>query len=189
MHSENGSYVTELSTCVQLSLVQLNTGMDVLIVGGKGGYINSLVAQVVGFNGSVVTASSNASILDICETRVERRSPLARIMQWRQIDHVSPPDLILEAFQSGKTRFHAVIYCGAIPELPMTMEKLLRDGGFEKGAVVFGARAVDGEEAFAGAIDAGVEGDVLAEGAVGGCPLLRAVEGAEFAARDHGLLI
>ena len=129
MHPENGSYVTELSTCVQLSLVQLNTGMDVLIVGGKGGYINSLVAQVVGFNGSVVTASSNASILDICETRVERRSPLARIMQWRQIDHVSPPGLILEAFQSGKTRFHAVIYCGAIPELPMTMEKLLRDGG------------------------------------------------------------
>jgi hypothetical protein len=28
----------------QLSLVELNTGMDVLIIGGKGGYINSLVA-------------------------------------------------------------------------------------------------------------------------------------------------
>ena len=46
----------------QLSLVKIETGASVLLVGGKGGYINSLVAQIVGINGKVVTASANKEI-------------------------------------------------------------------------------------------------------------------------------
>jgi protein-L-isoaspartate O-methyltransferase len=75
---------------VQLSLVALNPGMNVLIVGGKGGYINSLVAQVVGTNGQVFTVSSNRNILDVAKQRVDRWSPLAGNMKWVPIESVAP---------------------------------------------------------------------------------------------------
>ncbi len=41
--------ILKYSFLQQLSLVELNTGMDVLIIGGKGGYINSLVAILLTF--------------------------------------------------------------------------------------------------------------------------------------------
>ena len=103
--------------------------MNVLIVGGKGGYINSLVAQVIGISGRIVTISSNNSILNVCKERVNSKSPLARIMEWKHVENVIDPNPILNAHQSGKEKFDAIIYCGAIPELPMSMGKLLNHGG------------------------------------------------------------
>ena len=58
-----------------LSLVKIETGANVLLVGGKGGYINSVVGQIVGINGHVVTASANSQILEICKARVNGNSP------------------------------------------------------------------------------------------------------------------
>jgi protein-L-isoaspartate O-methyltransferase len=87
------------------------------------------VAQVVGISGKVITLSSNNNILNICKERVERWSPLARKMEWKKLESVTQPNLILNAFESGKELFHAIIYCGAIPELPRSLEKLLCIGG------------------------------------------------------------
>ncbi|KAJ5076321.1 serine/threonine-protein kinase ulk3 [Anaeramoeba ignava] len=42
----------------QLSLVQLSPGFSVLFVGAKGGYVQSIAAQIVGLNGSIVVYSS-----------------------------------------------------------------------------------------------------------------------------------
>jgi protein-L-isoaspartate O-methyltransferase len=103
--------------------------MSVLLVGGKGGYINSLVAQVVGISGKIVTVSSNSSILDVCKKRVSQSSPLARIMVWKEMEDVAKPEALWEAFQSAGERFHAVVYCGAVPELPLAAGRLLHDGG------------------------------------------------------------
>ena len=110
-------------------MVKINTGMRALLVGGKGGYVNSLVAQVVGISGKVVTVSANSDILDICKVRVGRGSPLARIMDWKIIENVTEPNLILESFKSEPDKFDAIIYCGAIPALPLAMGRLLQDGG------------------------------------------------------------
>jgi protein-L-isoaspartate O-methyltransferase len=96
------------------------------LIGGKGGYINSVVAQVVGISGSLVTISSNSNILNVCRERVKKASPLAKIMEWKVIDDVTNPASILESFQQ---KFHAVIYCGAIKELPLLMGSLIADGG------------------------------------------------------------
>jgi len=50
-------------------------------------------------------------------------------MEWKKLESVTQPNLILNAFESGKELFHAIIYCGAIPELPRSLEKLLCIGG------------------------------------------------------------
>lgn len=113
---------------VQLSLVKISTGARILLVGGKGGYINSLVAQVVGIHGQVTTVSSNQKILDTCKQRVDKSSPLSKIMFWKMIENVSDPEKILEAFP-GRQKFHAIIYCGSVPSLPSALGKLIEEGG------------------------------------------------------------
>ena len=72
----------------QLSLVKIETGSNVLLVGGKGGYINFLVAQIVGVNGKVVTVSSCKDILETCKARVDANSPLKSCMEWKLISSV-----------------------------------------------------------------------------------------------------
>jgi protein-L-isoaspartate O-methyltransferase len=78
-------------------------------------------------NGQVFTVSSNKNILDVAKRRVDRWSPLAKNMKWVPIESVAP-NFILDAFSSME-RFHAIIYCGAIPELNLSLEKLLCVGG------------------------------------------------------------
>ena len=56
-------------------------------MGGKGGYINSLVAQIVGINGEVTTISANKEILELCQKRVTS-SPFYDCMKWRLLSSV-----------------------------------------------------------------------------------------------------
>src|SRR5262249_5236907 len=66
----------------QLSLTAILPGQSVLLVGIKGGYIQSLVAQLVGINGQVITLSTQEVALRICRERVEKYSPLKSIAQF-----------------------------------------------------------------------------------------------------------
>ncbi len=71
---------------VQLSLVKLEPGASVLIVGGKGGYIVSLVAQITGVNGTVVTVTSQG------RRNIQigiRRTSLMHIGYLRQVQYLS----------------------------------------------------------------------------------------------------
>ena len=47
-------------TCAQLSLIPLNSGDRVLFLGAKGGYIQTIAAQIVGFQGQVWICSQDA---------------------------------------------------------------------------------------------------------------------------------
>ena len=125
-HPSNESSPEIIGT--QLSLVKIETGAQVLLVGGKGGYINSLVAQIAGINGKVITISAQKDILDICKARVDKRSPFKHTMQWKLLDSVQDTNLIISAFP--KERFHAIIYCGSTKPLPSSLVALLcREGG------------------------------------------------------------
>ena len=111
----------------QLSLVKIETGAHVLLVGGKGGYINSVVAQIVGINGKVITVSAQKDILDICKARVDKDSPFKNSMQWKLLNSVQDTNLVLSAF--AKERFHAIIYCGATSPIPSSLVNLLSPSG------------------------------------------------------------
>ena len=69
-----------------------------LLVGGKGGYINSLIAQIVGINGEVVTVSANKEILLVCQERVGN-SPFDDTMKWKVVSSVQDPNIILGEFK------------------------------------------------------------------------------------------
>ena len=69
-----------------------------MLVGGKGGYINSLVAQIVGINGKVVTISANQEILDVCKERVDSSSPFKQTMEWKHIKSVQNTSEIKKEF-------------------------------------------------------------------------------------------
>ena len=88
---------------------QVDTGSRVLLVGGKGGYINSLVAQIVGINGKVVTVSANQQILNTCKQRVEA-SPFKQIMEWRHLSSVQDTRQIKDMFMKVCLKYFLLEY-------------------------------------------------------------------------------
>jgi len=111
---------------LQLSLVKIMPGYKVLLVGGKGGYINSIVAQIVGINGEVVTMSSSQHILETCRHRV-RMSPLRKMMEWVQVSDCSKASSILQVINPNR-KFNAIIFCGCVDTLP-ELDSIIEDGG------------------------------------------------------------
>jgi protein-L-isoaspartate O-methyltransferase len=101
-------------------------GFKVLLVGGKGGYINSLVAQIVGIRGEVVTVSSSQHILDTCKKRVSD-SLLCNMMRWIKVSNCSKDSDVLGAIDDN-TKFDAIIYCGFVAKLP-SLESLIEERG------------------------------------------------------------
>ena len=65
--------------------------------------------------------------MNVCKERADKNSPLARIMEWKCIENVSDPDSVLQIVKDQK--FHAIIYCGAVQNLPLEMATLLHNGG------------------------------------------------------------
>lgn len=133
---------------------QVDPGSSVLLVGGKGGYIGSLVAQMVGINGRVTTVSSKRAILDICRQRVEAAaSPLSEVMEWIHLGDLSP-QCILDKFGRVET-FHAIIYCGSVAVLPEDLGCLLLNGG---GALIAPVALDGGRQQFQMLVDNGGKG-------------------------------
>ena len=127
-----------------LSLVKIETGANVLLVGGKGGYINSVVGQIVGINGKVVTASANSQILEICKARVNGNSPFMFSMQWIKVNSVQDVNTVQSAFEQFP-KFHAIIYCGSTAPLPSGLASLLVSSG---GSILAPVQLSSGKQQF-----------------------------------------
>jgi serine/threonine protein kinase len=113
----------------QLSLTQIIPGQAVLLVGIKGGYIQSLVAQLVGIHGLVVTATSDTAALEICRNRVNGHCPFKSIINWVSVDNVKNPQSIAAAMKRDKLLFHTVIYCGSTDHFPEELYSILHPIG------------------------------------------------------------
>ena len=73
-----------------------------LLVGANSGYITSLVAQVVGEEGTVWTISSNDELLKKCKERC-KESPYMDIMKWKTVISVQDVAHIQEVFEHKVT--------------------------------------------------------------------------------------
>ena len=113
---------------IQLSLVTIHPGAKVLLVGSKGGYIGSVVAQMVGVYGTVINISSNSNLVNICRERVTGKSPLAQVIRWICLENLNS-ETIYGELQPLDFNFHSIIYCGAIASMPDLLVDLLEDGG------------------------------------------------------------
>ena len=113
----------------QLSLTEIVQGQAVLLVGIKGGYIQSLVAQLVGFHGSVVTVTAEATAMVLCQDRVNFHCPLKGIIQWVKVDNIKDQPTIVAEMQKRKMLFHTIIYCGSVDHFPNEINAVLHSVG------------------------------------------------------------
>ena len=85
-----------------------------VLLGAKGGYVSSMVAQIVGPTGAVMTISGNASALRCCQQRCDLFCPAAlkNLMRWEVVSSISNWNEIAALVRSFKT--NALICCGSV---------------------------------------------------------------------------
>ena len=113
----------------QLSMTEIIQGQSVLLVGMKGGYIQSLVAQLVGINGSVVTATADQNALSVCRDRVNLHCPLKKMVDWVKLADMKDRGGIVGELQRRQMKFHTIIYCGAVDQFPSELTAVLHSAG------------------------------------------------------------
>jgi len=113
----------------QLSMTEIIQGQSVLLVGIKGGYIQSLIAQLIGINGSIVTVTADEASMNVCRDRVNLYCPWKSNISWIKVSDIEDRDGIVAELKIQKKLFHTIIYCGAVAEFPSEMKVLLHEGG------------------------------------------------------------
>jgi len=113
----------------QLSMTEIIQGQSVLLVGIKGGYIQSLIAQLVGINGSVVTVTADEASMNICRDRVNLYCPWKSNIDWVTVSNIEDRPGIVEQLKHQNNVYHTIIYCGSVDAFPVEMKELLHDGG------------------------------------------------------------
>jgi len=113
----------------QLSMTEIIQGQSVLLLGIKGGYIQSLIAQLVGINGSIVTVTADNASMNVSRDRVNRFCPWKNNVEWIRVSNITDRGDIVAQLNRQKKLFHTIIYCGAVAEFPSEMKELLHSGG------------------------------------------------------------
>ena len=113
----------------QLSMTQIIPGQSVLLVGIKGGYIQSLVAQLVGINGCVMTVTADEASMNVCRDRVNLYCPWKSNVSWIKVANIKDRGGIVTQLKRQNMLYHTIIYCGAVEGFPVEMKELLHDGG------------------------------------------------------------
>ena len=113
----------------QLSLIPLNSGDRVLFLGAKGGYIQVIAGQIVGFQGQVWICSEDAAGLEHVQNVLKHHVPpiLRQIIQCVHVQKISD---LTELKQKFENYFNAIHICGAIAEKSLdTFQSFLKVDG------------------------------------------------------------
>jgi protein-L-isoaspartate O-methyltransferase len=103
--------------------LELNPGMEVMIIGAKGGYISALVNEIVGDDGGVTLLDYDLDVLNHARDS-HKISGYANFIHRRKLrrDGRSPANLPSELSR--------VLVTGAIDSLPSWVESRVKEGGF-----------------------------------------------------------
>ncbi|KAJ3432526.1 protein-l-isoaspartate o-methyltransferase [Anaeramoeba flamelloides] len=122
-HKSNSSSPEIIGT--ELSFVKIIPGSRVLFIGAKGGYIQSVTAQIVGLNGLVVTLSSQKEVLSVLKKRCTKDCPYAnQIFKWRHVDSILDTKPVMDL-----APFDAILCGGYVSEIPSNFIDLLNEDG------------------------------------------------------------
>jgi len=108
----------------QLSMTEIIQGQSVLLVG-----IQSLIAQLIGINGSIVTVTAEEDPMKVCRDRVNEYCPWKSNIAWMKVPNITDRSGIVAQLKRQNKLFHTVIYCGAVAEFPSEMKELLYESG------------------------------------------------------------
>ena len=109
-------------TCAQLSFIPLNSGDRVLFLGAKGGYIQTIAAQVVGFQGQIWLCSQDEQGLEHVQNALQGHVPviLRQLIRCVSVSNIQNAQLVREALEQHSKPmndyFDAIHVCGAIPQ-------------------------------------------------------------------------
>ena len=104
---------------LQLSMMKIDVGHDVLLVGARG-YIEALVSQLVGPMGSVSVVSRDIAGINICKYQVERSAPNKNI-QYHRVESYNE-------LEQWSKKFDAIL-APTSRSFPEYMTSLLKDDG------------------------------------------------------------
>lgn len=123
-------------TCAQLSLVPLNAGDRVLFLGAKGGYIQTIAAQIVGLQGEIWICSQDNDGIEHIENVRRTHIPtiLRQIIRCVLVNDIEDINEIKEGLErhmnSINEYFNTILICGAIsPTMLDNFEQLLKMEG------------------------------------------------------------
>lgn len=123
-------------TCAQLSLIPLNAGDRVLFLGAKGGYIQTIAAQIVGLQGEIWICSQDQAGIEHIENVRRTHIPiiLRQIIKCVLVDDSHDTAKIERGLElhipSIRDYFNAILVCGTISEVMLdNFEKMLKMDG------------------------------------------------------------
>jgi protein-L-isoaspartate O-methyltransferase len=109
-------------TCAQLSLIPLNSGDRVLFLGAKGGYIQTIAAQIVGFQGQVWVCSQDDPGLKHVENVLKDHVPpiLRQIIKCVLVTNIQNAKDVKQGLEKHvqplEQYFDSIHVCGAISQ-------------------------------------------------------------------------
>jgi protein-L-isoaspartate O-methyltransferase len=109
-------------TCAQLSLIPLNSGDRVLFLGAKGGYIQTIAAQIVGFQGQVWVCSQDDEGLKHVENVLKNHVPtiLRQIIKCVLVNNIQNANEVKQGLEKHirpiEQYFDTIHVCGAISQ-------------------------------------------------------------------------
>jgi protein-L-isoaspartate O-methyltransferase len=123
-------------TCAQLCLIPLNSGDRVLFLGAKGGYIQTIAAQTVGFQGQVWICSQDNDGLQHVENVLKSHVPpiLRQIIRCVLVNNVQDANEVKQGLEQQikpiEQYFNTIHVCGAISQDSLEhFQKLLKIEG------------------------------------------------------------
>ncbi|KAL0246830.1 hypothetical protein GEMRC1_008036 [Eukaryota sp. GEM-RC1] len=114
---------------VMLSMIGIRPGHSVALIGLKGGYIQSLGAQLVGGNGKTCIFTGNNSLLDIVRDRT-KDYPFNRVISFHEVEEMANPQSLRRAIKVADRLYDGILFCGSVTHDYIDPVKThLRDGG------------------------------------------------------------
>ena len=108
----------------QISWLGPENGDHILMYGAKGGYIQSLLAELVGHNGQIDCISSDKEAINRNKEIIQKFTPYHSQISWFEIEFIS------DDFTNSRIEIYdKILICGAISGTPRVLHPLLKDRG------------------------------------------------------------
>ncbi|MHA1680128.1 MAG: protein-L-isoaspartate O-methyltransferase family protein [Promethearchaeota archaeon] len=109
---------------IMMSLFNITPGDKILFIGAKGGYIQSIAAEMVGASGKIVVLSLDEQTLHRNEKICEENTPYGHMMSWEHTQNLKDVRSLLPLYP-----FNCIFVCGRVREIPREYLALLDENG------------------------------------------------------------
>lgn len=109
---------------IMMSLFQMSPNDKILFIGAKGGYIQSIAAEIVGSKGKIYIYSKDQKAIIRNENICNLQTPYGNIMKWLYGDSL---DDLTRLYSYAP--FNCIFICGQINHIPKQCLALLEDKG------------------------------------------------------------